>query len=228
MAIDMSRSWEARSTYLQMCYQIDGKLTLDGKPVPGGQTSKLSTRCSPRSLPEANVVTSPRHHTLLIGSDAYDGGGSLQGCVNDIDAIQCLLTEHVGIAPESIARLTSPLSGDADPATLPTLANISKALDRLADAGPEDRVLVYYSGHGTQCNVVDATGRKFAHEALLPRRTSRMTVILDAAIDNTSWPASSGGSGAEGNSSPCLPRISCRPAPNVSSRRRSPRRSISP
>ena len=36
-----------------------------------------------------------RPHVLLVGIDAYDGGGSLTGCVNDIDAIQRLLIDRV-------------------------------------------------------------------------------------------------------------------------------------
>jgi hypothetical protein len=154
-------------------------------------------------------VTEPRHHVLLIGIDAYDGGGSLTGCVNDIDAIQAILIDRVGIAASSITRLAAPhLDATHDtriPEQLPTLANLRAAFDVLGgDAvAPEDRVLVYYSGHGTRC-IVDDGKTKFAREALLPKdklvaaerrflfdwelnelvariaaRTPRVTVILD-------------------------------------------------
>jgi hypothetical protein len=155
-------------------------------------------------------VTTARHHVLLIGIDAYDGDGSLNGCVNDIDAIQRLLLDRVGVRPEHITRLASPHANTRHETTvpdqLPTLANIRTALEQLGSdqVAAGDRVLVYYSGHGTQCIVEDDSGRRFAREALLPKdkvsygerqflfdweinqavariaaRTPRTTVILD-------------------------------------------------
>lgn len=112
---------------------------------------------------------------LLIGIDAYDGGGMLTGCVNDIDVVQRLLIERVGVAAEYITRLAAPRTGALHeigvPEELPTLANMRAALARLgSDAvSAEDRVFVYYSGHGTQCLVVDKEGRRFSREALLPK-----------------------------------------------------------
>jgi hypothetical protein len=153
---------------------------------------------------------SNQHHVLLIGIDAYDGDGSLAGCVNDIDAIQRLLIDRVGLAPKRITRLASPrwdAQHETDvPAQLPTLANIRSALERLGseEVSSGDRVVVYYSGHGTQCITTDGNGRRFAREALLPKdkqvgiqrqflfdfelnhllakiaaRTSRVCVVLD-------------------------------------------------
>ena len=52
-----------------------------------------------------------RYHVLLIGIDAYDGGGMLTGCVNDIDAIQRLLIDRVGVMPDRITRLAAPRTG---------------------------------------------------------------------------------------------------------------------
>ena len=46
-----------------------------------------------------------RHHVLLIGIDAYDGGGMLTGCVNDIDAVQRLLIDRVGVPRDHIRGL---------------------------------------------------------------------------------------------------------------------------
>jgi Caspase domain len=114
-----------------------------------------------------------QHHVLLIGIDAYQGGGSLTGCVNDIDAIQQLLIGRVGISPSRITRLAAPRFNTQHPTDvseqLPTLENIRAALARLgSDAvAPGDRVLIYYSGHGTQCIVTDGT-KRFSREALLP------------------------------------------------------------
>jgi hypothetical protein len=122
----------------------------------------------------------PRHHVLLIGIDAYDGGGSLTGCVNDIDIVQQLLVDRVGIARDHIKRLAAPrVDGGPHrtdvPEELPTLDNIRAALTRLsgADVNPDDRVFIYYSGHGTQCVVTGNDGRRFSREALLPKDKKR-------------------------------------------------------
>jgi Caspase domain len=117
----------------------------------------------------------PRHHVLLIGIDAYDGGGMLTGCVNDIDAVQRLLVDRVGVRREHIRRLAAPrtdASHESDvPEELPTLDNLRAALTELGgeDVGPDDRVFVYYSGHGTQTVVAAGDSRRFSSEALLPK-----------------------------------------------------------
>ena len=116
-----------------------------------------------------------RHHVLLIGIDAYDGGGMLTGCVNDIDAVQRLLIDRVGVPTGHVTRLAAPRT-DAPhelgvPEQLPTLANMRAAFTRLGsdEVSAEDRVFIYYSGHGTQCLVSDRNGRRFSREALLPK-----------------------------------------------------------
>jgi hypothetical protein len=175
--------------------------------APGSGHSVSTASVSRQAAPRA---AEPRHHVLLIGIDAYDGGGSLTGCVNDIDAIQRLLIDKVGIAPDCITRLAAPRTDavhETDvPAALPTLDRIRAELTRLgSDAvNPGDRVLIYYSGHGTQMTVPDGTGQRFTREALVPKdkklpvgwrllpdweinaliariteRTSLVTVILD-------------------------------------------------
>lgn len=146
-----------------------------------------------------------RHHALLIGIDAYDGGGSLAGCVNDIDAIQRVLIDRVKVDRAAIRRLVSPRTGavhhddvESHPATL---AHIREGLEQLqAAVEPGDRALIYYSGHGTH----HVDGRGVAREALLPKdkvhgphrrylfdwelnqriaaiakKTDRVTVVLD-------------------------------------------------
>lgn len=120
-----------------------------------------------------------RHHVLLVGIDAYDGGGMLTGCVNDIDIVQRLLVDRVGIPREHIVRLAAPrgdtLHENDVPERLPTLDNLRAALTRLGsdDVGPDDRVFIHYSGHGTQCLVAHGNGRRFSREALLPKDKKR-------------------------------------------------------
>jgi Caspase domain len=116
-----------------------------------------------------------QHHVLLIGIDAYDGGGMLTGCVNDIDVVQRLLIDRVGVLPGQIKRLAAPRMDAAHetdvPEELPTLANMRAAFTRLGgdEVSAEDRVFIYYSGHGTQCVVANNEGRRFSREGLLPK-----------------------------------------------------------
>ncbi|WP_430784043.1 caspase family protein [Actinoplanes sp. G11-F43] len=116
-----------------------------------------------------------RLHVLLVGIDAYDGGGSLRGCVNDVDAIQGILLDRLGVPAERITRLVSPRSGVTHDNRIPgrpaTLAAITAELDRLAgDAvSPGDRVFIHWSGHGTRLVLEDDEGHRFAREALLPK-----------------------------------------------------------
>lgn len=119
---------------------------------------------------------SGRDHVLLIGIDAYDGpGGSLRGCVNDIDAVQRLLIEKAGVSPERITRLVSPNWGEKHdtrvPERPPILANLRAELGRLGgeEVGKDDRVLVYYSGHGAQVVVEESNGARYTREALVPK-----------------------------------------------------------
>jgi hypothetical protein len=120
-----------------------------------------------------------RHHVLLVGIDAYDGGGPLTGCVNDIDAVQRFLVDRVGVPPAHIRRLAAPRAGAAHetdvPEELPLLDTMRAALERLGteEVAPEDRVFIYYSGHGTQCIISDGGRRRFAREALLPKDKKR-------------------------------------------------------
>ncbi len=120
-----------------------------------------------------------RLHVLLIGIDAYDGDGSLQGCVNDVDAVQGILLDRLGVPAPRITRLVSPRTGAVHDTRIegrvPTLAAITAELARLAGAevAPSDRVFIYYSGHGTQLVLEDAEGRRFPREAILPKDKRR-------------------------------------------------------
>jgi hypothetical protein len=120
--------------------------------------------------------TSPTatYHVLLIGIDDYPAR-PLRGCVNDIDAIQHLLVgERVGIPRARIRRLASPRRGAVHDTTVPsepaTLANLRAALAELGSeaVSPEDRVFVYYAGHGARAEVIAANGRRSHCYALAP------------------------------------------------------------
>jgi hypothetical protein len=91
----------------------------------------------------------------------------LFGCVNDIDEVQRVLVHRLGIPTTCIRRLASPAGECAGPGA--TLGNIRDALRSMAcGAGADDRVIIYFSGHGASVELVDARGRKFHREALVP------------------------------------------------------------
>lgn len=122
----------------------------------------------------AAMTPRPRYHVLLIGIDDYRVR-PLGGCVNDIDAVQRLLIDRMGVPGDSIRRLASPHPGharrpDAAVAEQPaTLANLRHALAELGTrrVGRDDRVFIYYAGHGARIPVQVAAGRAYHREALV-------------------------------------------------------------
>ncbi|HEX8112232.1 MAG TPA: caspase family protein, partial [Kofleriaceae bacterium] len=118
--------------------------------------------------------TGATYHVLLIGIDAYPGR-PLEGCVNDIDAVQrVLLDDRLAIPPACIRRLASPLPGTRHETAIAeqpaTFANIHAALTELGSerVRPGDRVFLYYSGHGKRVVVKGPDGPTFQREALVP------------------------------------------------------------
>lgn len=120
------------------------------------------------------MVESVKYHVLLVGIDAYNIK-PLHGCVNDINAVQRVLVERAGIPVERIRRLASPHPGPNGETTPPeqaaTLDNIRAALKALAsdEVSKNDRVFVYYSGHGARLSLrSEAAGMLYNSEALVP------------------------------------------------------------
>ena len=118
-------------------------------------------------------------HALLIGIDRYTGFmPPLNGCVNDIDAMQRILIDRLRVAPDRIRRLASPRDGAAHEIDVPsrpaTRDNILAALRNLGgeQVAREDRVFIYYSGHGTGLTV-ESQGVKAAREALVAVNATR-------------------------------------------------------
>ena len=87
----------------------------------------------------------PAKYALLIGIDDYkaDNISDLRGAVNDVVLMRTLLTGKFQLPPENVKVLTN---SDA------TRAGIIDAIQtHLIDrAGPDDVVIVHYSGHGSQ------------------------------------------------------------------------------
>jgi uncharacterized protein with von Willebrand factor type A (vWA) domain len=132
----------------------------------------------PRPSAESRETTTPQHpernyHVLLIGIDNYQRH-PLRGCVNDIDRIQQLLIQRLGIPGHQIRRLASPLPDALHETTVPereaTLSNIRAEFMALASDAvqPGDSVFIYYSGHGIRTKINASDNREFHREALVP------------------------------------------------------------
>ncbi len=119
------------------------------------------------------MMPRPRYHVLLIGIDDYRVR-PLGGCVNDIDAVQRLLVERMRLPSNWIRRLVSPRPGHAArPGAVAerpaTLDNLRQALTELGTrrVGRDDRVFIYFAGHGARVAVRVGAGRTYHREALV-------------------------------------------------------------
>ena len=91
-------------------------------------------------------------HVLIVGIDKYKNlpKSELKYCVNDAKEFRDVLVDYYGFAATDVTVLTDDQA---------TLANIRSALSDLADPSKvksDDRVLVYFSGHGQ--TVRDSSG----------------------------------------------------------------------
>ena len=98
----------------------------------------------PTSGPLKGKSVYANSHALLVGVNRYPGmpGKDLAYALNDVRDMADLLVKSYGFAPKNVRILTDSSA---------TLTGIRSALAELADVrkvGPEDRVLVYFSGHG--------------------------------------------------------------------------------
>lgn len=129
------------------------------------------------SPPGAPTPSTPTDHALLIGVSAYPALNEhwqLQdGPRNDVMLMRTVLQEK-GFRPERITVLADGVEGAAG---LPTRAAILDGLTDLSErVQPGDFVMVYYSGHGAQQPVTEATAAREPDgldEILLPRDVRR-------------------------------------------------------
>ena len=107
-------------------------------------------------------------YALLVGIDDYpEPVPPLRGCVNDITAIEQLLQSRIGDQ-----RLDYRVLKNSEA----TRQAVIEGFSHLRQAGPEDAVLFYYSGHGSQ----ELTPREFRH--LEPDRLDETLVCYDSRL----------------------------------------------
>lgn len=124
-------------------------------PGAAGQTAPSAEQDRPRGrdlvfeTPDgrtAQALTVPRGYAVVVGVGEYrhlDESKQLRFAQSDAEAMYRVLISHEGGAfpPENVRLLTGPEA---------TLANVRQALEEWlpSAAGPADRVVVYFAGHG--------------------------------------------------------------------------------
>jgi hypothetical protein len=194
---------------------------LDGSPI---RDAMLTLADAAPDGAEPPVV-----HALLVGIDDYSRGAgrddalyrSLRGCVRDILEVERFLLLDASVPRARITRLLAPAGASgteaAEPATLPTYANIVAAWRAIIEAAqPGDLLYIHYAGHGGRartlfpaikrdgkldesiapCDINDRAAGKYLRDveiaALLTRSANKgvlTTLVLDCCF---SGPAARG------------------------------------
>ncbi len=106
----------------------------------------------------AQAADSPYYHNsfaLLIGINDYEHVPKLQYAVNDVMALREVLTTMYGFPAANITTLTEEHA---------TKDNIIRALAQVTSkqrVGKDDRILIYYSGHGQTVPTADGGAKGF-------------------------------------------------------------------
>ena len=89
-----------------------------------------------------NETRLPARYALLVGINAYRHRLPLRGCINDLELTRETLRDRFGFELERIQMLKD------DQATLEAIRAAMGAL--AAEVGPDDLVVFYFSGSGSQ------------------------------------------------------------------------------
>ena len=90
------------------------------------------------------------NRALLVGINAYPGGHSLKGCLNDVSDLEQFILSKCGFLKSDIRIVTDAVA---------TTVGILDALNWLVNGlSKGDRVLFQYSGHGAQLPTLDPVG----------------------------------------------------------------------
>ena len=84
---------------------------------------------------------------VIIGINEYENVKPLDFCVNDANSIEKLLIENFDFEPNNILKLTN------QAATLQGIRNTFSQI--MKEAGTDDRVLIYFAGHGITDDLPD-------------------------------------------------------------------------
>jgi hypothetical protein len=110
-------------------------------PAPGTQPESLSTASRPTPAVVAGTPA-PKRYVLIVGIDDYPGTYRLTSSVTDANLVRDLLINDYGIPEQHVLVLR-----DRDASR----ERIQNAITQhLGQAGPNDYVGLYFSGHGFQ------------------------------------------------------------------------------
>ncbi|KAL5596919.1 hypothetical protein BROUX41_006405 [Berkeleyomyces rouxiae] len=108
-----------------------------------------------------------RRKALLIGINYFGTEAELRGCINDVHNVSNFIMQNHGYKREDMVILTDDKTND--PMSMPTRANIIKAMKWLvAGAEPNDALFFHYSGHGGQAADTDGDEEDGHDETIYP------------------------------------------------------------
>jgi hypothetical protein len=115
---------------------------------------------------------------LLIGIDYSGTKNNLNGCVNDCEHIDCLLTCKLGYKIDNIVFLN-----DSDPNNrdkMPTRENILRELKtKIRETQKGDILFFFFSGHGNRCKDVKRIDKHGYEQGIVPLD---MKIIMDEEL----------------------------------------------
>lgn len=131
-------------------------LVLGAVFAAGLALAAVAGRAEPPSGPSPSIAG----RALLIGINDYPHVRRLRGAVNDIETMRQVLLTRYGFSPDHIQVLRDQQA---------TRAAILAALERLAqEAGPDDRVVIHFAGHGSQVQDQNGDEADGWDETILP------------------------------------------------------------
>lgn len=155
-------------------------LRMQGTPSLQAAPSQLSSSAHTTpiaALASARTGTEGTKRALLIGINEYKAASvsDLGGCVNDVELMKSLLVGKFDFPAENVLVLR-----DAQATRNAILDAIQKHL--IEPAGPNDVLLLHYSGHGSQMTDVSGDELDTFDETIVPH-DSRQGGVFDISDD---------------------------------------------
>jgi hypothetical protein len=144
LALDDVRRIE-RAGNVEICATPARQVARYGEGITDGLRSYMRVRELYRALPGA--PEDPEAVAVIIGNRSYDQLPRSVTSYNDADAVYSFLTEHLGYRPDNIIDIRDAKKADFD-RVFGAQPGFEGELARLAQAQPNTKVLIYYSGHG--------------------------------------------------------------------------------
>jgi Caspase domain/Domain of unknown function (DUF4384) len=155
-----------------------GRIALALCLIPaGGHLACAAEPVAVTSSTTTAVAASGTKRALLIGINNYQAVPHLMGSLNDVAAMQRILTTRWGFPPSNIKTLTEQAA---------TRTAILAALREMVQvSGPGDTLVVHFSGHGSQVQDLNGDEDDGLDETLVPYdgRTPGVPDIVDDELD---------------------------------------------